>query len=83
MIGPIIAGVTDEYLGFQWSTSVSYILTSKSRLSLLYTKPKGKYVWFAPQWSRICRYRYVYTCVAQSSFYCYYSSVFAHVEGHS
>ncbi|CAH3023022.1 unnamed protein product, partial [Porites evermanni] len=33
-IGPIIAGVTDEHLGFQWSTSVSYILTSKSRSSL-------------------------------------------------
>ena len=33
-IGPSIAGFTDEHLGFQWSTSVSYILTSKlARLS--------------------------------------------------
>ena len=46
-IGPSIAGVTDEHLGFQWSTSVSYILTSKSRSSLLHSKPKGECVWFA------------------------------------
>ena len=62
-IGPSIAGVTDEHLGFQWSTSVSYILTRKSCSSLLYSKPKGECVWFAAQWSRIYRYRYVYTCV--------------------
>ena len=62
-IGPSIAGFTDEHLGFQWSTSVSYILTSKSSSSLLYSKPKGECVWFAAQWSRIYRYRCVYTCV--------------------
>ena len=62
-IGPSIAGVTDERLGFQWSTSVSYILTSKSRSSLLYTKPKGKYVRFgAPQGSTVTAIK-VYTCV--------------------
>ena len=62
-IGPSIAGFTDEHLGFQWSTSVSYILTSISSSSLLYSKPKGECVWFAAQWSRIYRYRCVYTCV--------------------